>query len=239
MERILVLQHVENEPPGRLQTAADKLGAVLEVVELWKSDYHIPNVGDYQGLIVMGGPMGVYENYPSGEDELVVIKKADELKIPTMGFCLGSQLLAHYLGADVHKNMVGGKHIKEIGYDEVSLTIDGLNDQLLKVLPARLRVLQWHGDAFELPKGATLLATSGNCRNQAFQRRNMWGFLFHFEFTPEMVDNQIEVDREWIHTDFIMDEERLKREARELNDLMGRQCEILFGNFLKVIHSRR
>jgi len=218
---------------------ADKYGIQLEVIKLWKPNYQLPDIKKYQGLIIMGGPMGVYENYPSEEEELELLKKADAEGIPIVGFCLGSQLLAHYLGAKVHKNIRNGKHTKEIGYYDIELTKEALQDPLLKSFKSPLKVLEWHGDAFDLPGEATLLATSPLCKNQAFRVRNLWGFLFHFEFTPEMMDRQIEVDREWIHKDFEMDEGKLKKEARRFNNLMERQVETLFKNFLAVINPKK
>ncbi|MBI2334362.1 type 1 glutamine amidotransferase [Candidatus Daviesbacteria bacterium] len=238
MKRILVLQHVENESPGRLQSVAKKFGAVLDRVELWKSGCRMPDIGQYQGLIILGGPMGVYENYSSEAEELEVIRKADELTIPTMGFCLGSQLIAHYLAADVHKNIKDGKHVKEIGYYDVELTGEAADDPLLKDFSSPLKVLQWHGDAFDLPEEATLLATAPLCENQAFRIRNMWAFLFHFEFTPDMIRRQIEVDREWIHKDFDIVEEEVVAKAEELDGLMDEQCGKLFNNFLSMVKSK-
>lgn len=240
-KEFLVLQHVEHEHPGLLTEAAKKHGVGLEVVELWKP-YKIPNVLNYQGLIIMGGPMGVYENYPSKRDEIETIKKALG-KVPIIGFCLGSQLLAHALGADVHPNIVDGKKTKEAGYYTVDLTDAGLRDTILKGFNSPMEVLQWHGDAFDLPKGATLLATSPLCTNQAFRfnldsGKPVYGFLFHFEFTPQMIDRQIEIDKSWIHTDIDVDEEKLKVQAREKAKLMEEQCQRLFDNFLEIVISR-
>ena len=103
---------------------------------------------------------------------------------------------------------------------------------ILKGFNSPVKVLQWHGDVFELPKGAELLATSSVSENQAFSSQNAHGFLFHFEFTPEMVAKQIEVDKEWMHADNEIDEELLLKEARESAGLMRKQCFQLLDNFL-------
>ncbi len=89
--------------------------------------------------------MGVYEDYPSKKDELEFIKGALG-KIPIIGFCLGSQLLAHALGADVYPNMKDGKKVKEIGYYDVDLTNEGQKDQIFEGFTSPVTVLQWHGD---------------------------------------------------------------------------------------------
>lgn len=232
--KFLVFQHIIDEFPGLIQKWADEQGITLDIIELWKP-YKIPEVLNYQGLIIMGGPMGVYENYLSEKDELAAIKKALG-KIPIIGFCLGAQLLAHGLGAKVYPNLKNGKRVKEIGYYQVDLTSEGLSDPILKGFASPIKVFQWHGDAFDLPNGAKLLATNSNCTNQAFvYGDNAYGFLFHFEFTPKMVENQIKNDKEWIHKDHVMDEEKLKQEAKEYAVLMEDQCKRLFNNFVNNV----
>lgn len=234
--KILVFQHVENEHPGWLVKAARKKGVTLDTVKFWEK-YKIPPISNYSALIVMGGPMGVYDGkdiFPSKEDELAIIKETIG-KIPMLGICLGSQLIAHALGALVHKNIVNGKHIKEIGYYDVDLTAEGQNDQLFTGFPTKTKVLQWHGDAFELPRGAKLLATSPFCRNQAFSYKNAYGLLFHMEFTPVMVEKQIKGDKEWIHKNFVIDENQLLAEAKQNAQLIQKHSELLFSNFLELI----
>ncbi len=235
--KFLVFQHLPHEHPGLTKKCADEQGITLDIVELWKP-YKIPEISDYDGLIIMGGSMGVYENYPSEKDELKAIRQALG-RIPILGICLGSQLLAYALGANVYPNIINGKRVKEIGYYEVDLTADGMSNPILTGFSSPVRVMEWHGDAFDLPAGAKLLASNQNCKNQAFvYGENAYGFLFHFEFTPEMVKNQIEVDKAWIHQDFDMDEEKLKQEAREYAALMEEQCRKLFQNFVSIVNSR-
>lgn len=232
----LVFQHVPHEPPGLLFQAAEKNGIKLDVVELWKP-YEIPKVGQHAGLMIMGGPMGVNDGpdkFPSKKDELTYILSV-EGRIPMFGFCLGSQLLAHAFGGRVYPNKRNGKIVKEIGFSKVSLTREGSEDPIFEGFTSPIKVLQWHGDAFGLPKGARLLATSPDCRNQAFRLgNNIYGTLFHNEFTPDMVRHLIDVDREWIHKDFELDEESLIRQAEANNTLMRIQCQRLFDNFLAL-----
>ncbi len=232
--KFLVFQHVAHEHPGLILKWADRNGITLDIVEFWKP-YKIPDVLSYNALVIMGGPMGVYDNYPSEKDELAAIRKALG-KMPLIGFCLGSQLLAHALGAKVYPNMVAGKRVKEIGYYEVDLTKEGKSEPILAGFKSPMTVFEWHGDSFDLPLGAKLLATNKNCQNQAFVfGENAYGFLFHFEFSPEMVDRQIEIDRKWIHQDHQIDEEKLRLAAREYAGLMAKQCEKLFNNFLRLV----
>lgn len=237
--KFLVLQHVPHEHPGLIAHYAAEKGVRLDTVELWKP-YKIPQARDYDALVIMGGPMSVYEDrdaYPSKDDELQAIRSAIDERIPTIGLCLGSQLLAHALGARVYPNAVNGKKVKEIGYYNVDLTADGAKDPLFRGFPSPMKVLQWHGDAFDLPQDAKLLATSALCSNQAFSYGNAYGLLFHLEFTPEMVEKQIEIDRAWIHQDHEIDEAQLLAEAQENAGLMRRQSARLLDNFVSVVEA--
>ena len=236
--KFLVFQHVPHEHPGYIADFAEKNDIRLDIVRLWKP-YKIPSLSSYNALIIMGGPMGVYEEsnvFPSKDDEINVIRQ-NVGKIPILGFCLGSQLLAYTLGAKVYPNIIEGKHKKEISYYTLNLTKKGQEDILVKNFPEKFKVLEWHGDVFDIPKGATLLASSSLCKNQAFSYKNAYGLLFHFEFTPEMVERQIEIDKEWIHKDFNMNEKNLIQEAKDLSKLMKKQSELLLTNFLTIIET--
>lgn len=229
MRNVLVLQHVPYERQGYIADYMQAHDIGFEVVRLWEP-YALPDVSRYSALIIMGGPMGAYEDYPSRNDEVALIKAAIGA-VPMLGICLGSQLIAHALGARVYPNERDAKPAKEIGYDTVRLTPEGAANRLFKGFDPDVRVLQWHGDAFDLPGGASLLATAHRCRNQAFAYKNAYGLLFHLELTPEMVQGLAEVNREWTHEHFDLDEEALGQEARELAPLMKTQCYRLLDNF--------
>ena len=131
---------------------------------------------------------------------------------------------------------MNGKIKKEIGYYNVDLTEEGLKDTIFKNFSSPIKVLQWHGDAFDLPAGATLLASSVDCANQAFcYGDRTYGMLFHNEFTPNMVNNQIILDKDWIHKDFEFNDAKVRQEAEEHKSLMEKQCSTLMDNFLALI----
>jgi GMP synthase (glutamine-hydrolysing) len=141
-------------------------------------------------LIVMGGPMNVDElgKYPFLEKEIGWLRQATAMNLPVLGICLGSQLLAKSLGARVYAN-----GIKEIGWYPVEVMPEGETDPLFAGSGPRETVFQWHGDTFDLPPGAVQLARSERCRHQAFRwGRNAYGFQFHIEVTPEMVETWLE-----------------------------------------------
>lgn len=235
--KYIVFQHVPHEPLGLIGEVLKKQNIQTQVIEFWKKDWKIPPVKDFDGLIIMGGPMGVYEGldvFPSKEAEVKVINKFLGKK-PIIGFCLGAQLLAYSQGGEVYQNCRLGKRVKEIGYYTVDLTSEGQEDPLLVGFPNPMEVMQWHGDAFDIPDGGTKLATSPLCENQAFRLgKNAYGFLFHFELTPEIITNLLNIDKKWIHEDFEMDEKKLIKQAREKKGLMRDQCERLFKNFNKL-----
>jgi len=230
--KLLVLQHVPHEHPGYITDYARDKNIQLDVVELWHP-YVIPVVSDYAGVIIMGGPMGVYEEFSSKKYEIALIQECVETT-RVLGMCLGSQLIAHALGAKVYPNIREGKRIKEVGYFSVELTEEGKRHPILAGFPDTMTVLQWHGDIFDLPEKAERLVTSALCENQAFGYKKCFGSLFHFEFTPEMIKNQIAIDTAWIHTDNELDEDTLLRNAESDRALMKGQCYRLLDNFLSL-----
>jgi GMP synthase (glutamine-hydrolysing) len=146
-------------------------------------------IGDASGLIVMGGPMGVYEHteYPFLRDEMRLIESALKAGVPVLGVCLGSQLLAAVLGADVTK----GKR-KELGWYEISLSEDASKDTLFAGVTSNFSPFHWHGDVFSLPARAVRLASSQQTFNQAFRYgRNAYGILFHLEVTAAQIGQML------------------------------------------------
>lgn len=171
---VLVLQHVAIEGPGRI-------GAALGATRTIRIDQGEPvptGLDGATGLLVMGGPMGVYEQdrYPHLTAELRLIERAIAADLPVLGVCLGSQLVATALGATVRKS---GR--QEIGFLPVTLTDAAGDDPLFTGLPHAFTALHWHGDVFDLPPGATHLASSAMTEVQAFRAGRAWGLLFHLE----------------------------------------------------------
>jgi GMP synthase-like glutamine amidotransferase len=147
-----------------------------------------PDWREFEGLIVMGGPMGAYEEdvHPWLRSEKSLIREAAQAGHPVWGVCLGAQLLAAALGARVYPGEAGA----EVGMLPVELTDEALADPVFAGAPRSFPTLQWHGDTFELPDGATLLASSPAYPSQAFSYRNAYALQFHLEVTPELA-------REW------------------------------------------
>jgi GMP synthase (glutamine-hydrolysing) len=188
--RALVLQHISVEGPGSLAPLLRARGWELETVALYAGDQLPALPRTYQAIIVMGGPMGVYDEdaYPFLRAEHDFLQRAIAQGVPLLGICLGAELLAKALGARVYRNPR-----KEIGWYTVDLTSAGLADPLFAGVGSPVQVFEWHGDAFDLPVGATHLASSADCVHQVFRyRERVYGLLFHLELTPEIIRSWIE-----------------------------------------------
>lgn len=190
--RLLMIQHVACEGPGLLADVFNRQGWEVDTRYMDMPGTGLPNdLDDYQAFIILGGPMGAYEeaNYPYLFQVQNLIKAALKNKIPTVGICLGGQLIARALGADVGPNPT-----QEIGWSPVRLMPEGKSNPLFNNMPASFSVFQWHGDTFALPQGAILLASGEACRNQAFvYAGHMWALQFHLEVTPAMIAEWSEI----------------------------------------------
>lgn len=145
----------------------------------------IPDVEGYNGLIILGGPMGVYETarYPHLKVELQVIEQAIKADIPVLGICLGAQLIAAALGAHVRKAKAW-----ELGWYKIALTPHGEQDPLFEKYQGQEKLFQLHQDEFEPPKTATHLAFSEMVPGQAFRYGDkVYGLQFHLEADQAMI----------------------------------------------------
>ncbi len=194
MPRVMVLRHNPHEALGNLEVVFRACGLDLQVVNSFADEWQpIAREGfdprRLAGLVVMGGPMNVdqVDRYPYLAAEVEWLRAATSAELPTLGVCLGAQLLAKALGQQVYTNRV-----KEIGWYEVTLTEAGGDDPLLAGSAPRETVFQWHSDTFDLPAGAIRLVEGNTCLNQAFRfGQRAWGLQFHLEMTAEMVEQWV------------------------------------------------
>lgn len=179
--RIHSLQHVPFEDIGSMARDFHTRGYSLSSTHWYRGDA-VPAVSDFDALIVMGGPMGIYDEaiYPWLADEKILIKDAIAAGKIVLGICLGAQLIADVLGAKVTPNA----H-KEIGWWPIDINPAAATHPIAQVFARYPEVFHWHGDTFALPPGAMYLASSEGCANQAYSYNNhVFGFQFHLETTP-------------------------------------------------------
>lgn len=185
VSRVLVLQHISCEPPGAYEDVLHEHGVEILRVELDEGE-GLPDLAEVDAIVAMGGPMSVNDEaeHPWLVAEKRLVAEAVRGGIPFFGACLGVQLLASSLGARV----IAGA-TPEVGVLPVFATEASAADPVFSGLAWPRPTLQWHGDTFELPEGATLLATSPAYANQAFRFGDRaYGIQFHLEVTDAMAD---------------------------------------------------
>lgn len=185
--RIHYFQHVPFEGLGCIETWTQEKGHTLTYTRFYEEGV-IPSVDEYDWLIIMGGPMGVddEDGFSWLKAEKKAIKEAIKHKKKMLGICLGSQLIASVLGAKVYSNKE-----KEIGW--FNITVDPESYALFGDREDRFPVFHWHGDTFELPEGAQLLASSDACKNQGYLvDQRIIGLQFHFEVTEESLESMVQ-----------------------------------------------
>ncbi|GIX36183.1 MAG: GMP synthase [Lysobacteraceae bacterium] len=236
MPRILVFQHVAAEPLGTLNALIRARGHRIRFVNFERHPDARPRVERYRGLVVLGGPMNVEDapQRPHLETEITCIRAMLELGRPVLGICLGAQLLARALGAEVRRN-----EVPEIGWYRWDPTPAGKADPVLAALPAGSMVFQWHHYTFEIPPAARHLGATATCRNQAFCWRDLaWGLQFHLELDAGLLRRWLghpAYRAELARSGLPWDAEAILREAeRHLAVMQDRATEV-FGRFLDRI----
>ena len=178
------LLHVPFETPGKL-IPFFKEKANLSFTRFFARD-PLPRADDFDLLVVMGGPMSVHDQsqYPWLNAEKQLIEQAIDKRKKVLGICLGAQLVADVLGARVYKNK-----FREIGWFEIFRAPEIADTALGNIWPQKTMAFHWHGEMFDIPRGARRLAFSQACPNQGFVFENrVIGLQFHLEVTPELIE---------------------------------------------------
>jgi GMP synthase (glutamine-hydrolysing) len=185
MAKIWVLQHHPVENLGSIADALEGAALAWQYVRVFNQQPIPRDMKGAGGLIVLGGAESVYQldRYPYLRDEISLIQNALAESKPVLGVCLGSQLLAAALGAQVRR----GEH-REIGWYPIRLNEEAGDDRLMRGLPREFTAMHWHSDVYNLPTGATALASSDLTQVQAFRYgANAYGIQFHAEMTREIL----------------------------------------------------
>lgn len=240
MKKLLVCQHVAYEILGTLDPLLRRAGFRIRYVNFGRYPDAVPRLDGYHGLLVLGGPMNVdqVDAYPHLATEIRLIHQALERSMPVLGICLGAQLIAAALGAQVRRNRE-----KEIGWYDVSVTDDGRGDPVFSHFGATEKLFQWHGDTFEIPRGAVRLASSEVCPNQAFRYGdNVYGFQFHLEVDEPLVERWLNVPlhrAELAELAGRIDPEQIRRDTPHHIDQLKRLSDRTFGEFIGLLGHRK
>jgi GMP synthase (glutamine-hydrolysing) len=198
---IVVIRHQPNAPLGIAADALDEAGFAWRYLDVY-ADAQWPDLDSIGGLIALGGEMNVdrTDDYPFLERGRRLLAEAVGRGVPVLGICLGAQLLARALGAEVKPSPV-----REVGFFEVTATPAGRADRVLSTFAPTMPVFQFHEDAFDLPQDAELLFEGEIVTNQAFRfGPSAYGVQWHLEVTEEIVadwcDETPGLESEWGRT---------------------------------------
>lgn len=228
----IALRHVAFEDLGLITPLLLSLGWTVSYRDACLDDLSDPGLQTADLLVALGGPIGIYETdvYPFLRPELAAIEKRLKSGKPVLGICLGAQAMAAALGAPVY---YGGS--KEIGFGAVTLSEEGKASALAPLADSHAAVLHWHGDTFDLPAGATRLASNEVYPNQAFScGANALALQFHLEADPAklerwLVGHAVELAKAGI------DIPALRHEAAQRAPAYAAQAIAVFGRWLKKI----
>lgn len=187
MTNVVAIRHVAFEDLGSLATVLASRGATVRYLEAGIDDLARIDACEPDLVVVLGGPIGAYEDaiYPFIKDEVRLLERRLAADLPTLGVCLGAQLMARALGAQVYPGPA-----KEIGWSPLTLTKAGYASPLVHLAGDKTSMLHWHGDTFDLPEGAILLASTDLCRHQAFSwGRAALGFQCHPEAQAAVLEH--------------------------------------------------
>lgn len=235
MDPIIIFRHVDCEGPGYLGRVLEDRGLPWRMVRVDAGE-PVPRQPRASGLVFMGGPMSVNDDLPWVRDELALIEAGAASGVPLLGHCLGGQLIARALGAEVTANGV-----KEIGWHEV--TVAGGGEPWLAGIPERFPAFHWHGETFGLPAGAQLLFASAHCPHQGFAVDDtVLALQFHVEMTAALVREWIERYRQELTTaagsPAVQSPDAMTARLESRIDALHEVADALYGRWLAAVARR-
>jgi GMP synthase-like glutamine amidotransferase len=236
MSTCLVVQHAEPESAFTIADALEAAGVSVDTRRVFEGDALPETATGLDGLVVMGGSMAAYsdEGFPSRKDELILITDAINSGKPTLGVCLGAQLVAVAAGGSAYRGNSGA----EIGWFAVTATEEFPEDPLFAGVPRELTVLQWHGDTFDMPPGAGLLMSSSTYTNQAFRIGDVvWGMQFHLEVDVPALEGFLDAFASELR-DVPNEPDQMRRDAPSAVHALAPWRDLVFGRFARLVADR-
>jgi GMP synthase (glutamine-hydrolysing) len=224
--KILLIQNHSSESFGYIETYLTNHAFRFDVFKAFENQIH-PPLKDYSHLMIGGSPYSTNEvqSIPFLKDEWGYIEKAIKLELPIFGLCFGAQIIAQILGARVQKNS-----LLEIGDSEICLTEAGKSDSYFENFPIKFHAFQWHGETFDIPEGAELLAKGKFCSNQAYRYKNILAVQFHLEVDHLLISkwcNEFKDDLKNFHKDA----EQIVQECLAIEKSQLQLCDSMLANF--------
>lgn len=232
MKKVLFIQHGDTDKPGLLAAALEQRGVGLVVCHPYDNQPLPVDLRPFDGLAVGGGAQSAYEQdrYPYLGRECELIREAAREGKPVLGLCLGAQLMASALGADVRPGPQ-----KEIGFFPVTLDSIARYDPLWCDLPTDFVATHWHGDVFDLPPAGMRLGSSALTPNQLFRYgRGLYGLQFHLEMTPEIFEEMVVDSRDFLR-EAGADPDFLAAEAWRVLPALRDTAETVFGRWASML----
>jgi GMP synthase-like glutamine amidotransferase len=226
MSKILVIRNAGLEGPGTIGELLQSDGFDLEIISAKKQK--IPSL-DHTMVLVLGAPESANDDLQYLKDELVLIQEAVDRSIPTLGICLGSQLIAKAFGAQVYpgpKKEIGFYHDIKVDHAAKSSLFSGISDPFT--------VFHWHGDTFDIPKGGQRLAYS-ELYSQAFQYGSAVGVQFHLEVDSNMVQSWLDNTRENLNLPYL-DPKKIRSDIDGNIGAVQQNMKLFYKNYKTQFH---
>jgi len=230
--KIHYFQHVAFETPGYIEIWANQNKHTLSATKFYELNYQLPNLNELDWLVVMGGPMSVNDehlfNWLAAEKQ--IIKSAIQANKTVIGICLGAQLIASVLGAEVYKNSK-----KEIGWFPLTKNSIGKKQPLFSEIPDNFTAFHWHGDTFTIPTDAVNVFESDICTNQAFiYESRILGIQFHLEVTPFLISEFIKYGQSELVKDTYIQTDNEIIEKIDLCETSNTYLSSILTKFLEI-----
>ena len=226
MSKVLVIKNAGLEGPGTIGELLRSDGFDLEIISAKKQK--IPSL-DHSMVLVLGAPESANDDLQYLKDELVLIQNAVHKNIPTLGICLGSQLIAKAFGARVYpgpKKEIGFYHDIKVDHTAKSSLFSGISDPFT--------VFHWHGDTFDIPSGGQRLAYS-ELYQQAFQYGSAVGVQFHLEVDSDIVQSWLDNTTENLNLPYL-DPKKIRSDINDNIDVVQQNMKLFYKNYKTQFH---